>query len=317
MGIQAGITFSQGAALPSYCASGKLALEGSTAFAPTAQKIAEKYTSVCRGTTISVSGITWFSGLNAVAAQVGGPSAGAGGAADPASGRAVGVEQMAMSDRQAPEGYSALYGNPVAVILFAVVVNKATDIYNLTTAQLYGIFMGRFTNWKQVGGADLPIKIVARTTTSGTRRTFDDKILGGQAEPQFSSYDCVKKDAVPTAKVTRCEVSDTNTLLQDVNSIPGAIGYAQVSDAQGFRNGRNSISEIKIDGQDPTFNAAQADTYPVLDGRVPLYRRPSAGGSLEADFLGYINGAIADNILFNNDYTPCVDGVQSLMKTLC
>jgi ABC-type phosphate transport system substrate-binding protein len=68
-GIQAGITVSQGAALPSYCASGRLSLSGSTAFTPTAQQIASSYTAVCRGAAISVSPNATFNGLNAVAAQ--------------------------------------------------------------------------------------------------------------------------------------------------------------------------------------------------------------------------------------------------------
>src|SRR5262249_49431113 len=144
------------------------------------------------------------------------------------------TERMAMSDGKAPAGYPTLTGNPVAVIVFAVVVNKGTGVYNLTTAQLRDIWLGNITNWAQLKGPDLPISIVARTTASGTRRTFDDKILGGRAEPPFSSYNCVDKNAVPLSRVIRCEVTDTGTLLQRVNSIPGAIGYAQVSDAANY-----------------------------------------------------------------------------------
>jgi phosphate transport system substrate-binding protein len=44
VGIQAGITFSQAPALPAYCATGRLSLSGSTAFAPTAQEIASTNT---------------------------------------------------------------------------------------------------------------------------------------------------------------------------------------------------------------------------------------------------------------------------------
>jgi len=42
-----------------------------------------------------------------------------------------------------------------------------------------------------------------------------------------------------------------------------------------------------------------------------------APGSLEADFLGYINSTTSDNILYSNDYTPCIDRGQSLIRTLC
>jgi hypothetical protein len=82
------------------------------------------------------------------------------------------------------------------------------------------------TNWRQVGGADLPVRLVGRTSESGTRRAFDDKVLGGRDEPQFSSYDCVSKNAVPSSPVIRCEVPDTGTLLRRINTIPGTIGCA-------------------------------------------------------------------------------------------
>jgi len=310
VGIQAGITFGQAAALPSYCASGNLAVEGSTAFAPTAQMIASAYTAVCRGATISVSGIATFNGLNAVAAQ---ESSRLADPADPPSGQAAGTEQMAMSDGKAPAGYNGLVGNPVAVIRFAVVVNKADNIYNLTTAQLRAIWLGKITNWKQLGGSDKPIKIVARTTASGTRRTFDQRILGGQAEPPFSSYNCISKNAVPAAKVIRCEVTDTKTLLQRVNSIDGAIGYAQVADAATYAN----VSVIKINGWDANSSAVKPGSYPYWTVEYLYTAGHPAPGSLEADFLGYINSTISDDILRSKDYTPCIDRGQSLMDTLC
>jgi phosphate transport system substrate-binding protein len=285
--------------MPTYCATGQLNLSGSTAFAPAAKAIASAYTSVCPGASISVSPIATFNGLNAVVAQAGAETSGP---ADP------GPEEMAMSDGPVPQGYSALTGNPVAVILFAVVVNSETGIYNLTVAQLRGIFLGKITNWKQVGGPNLTIKIVARTTASGTRHTFDDKILGDQAEPPFSSYDCATKNAVPQAAYIRCEVTDTGTLLQRVSSIAGAIGYAQVSDAANHRN----ITEIHINAADSAISAVSARTYPYWTVEYLYSAGPPAPGSLAAHFLSYLKTSSASDILRADEYTPCIDRGQSL-----
>ena len=309
LGVQAGITFSQTPALPSGCASGHLALEGSTAFAPAAQEIGKAYTTVCDSATVSVSAIATFNGLNAVAT--------AGSAGEPlAMAKAPAPQtatQIAMSDGPAPSGYPTLVGHPVAVILFAVVVNKQAGVYNLTTAQLRGIFLGTITNWKQIDGVNLPIRIVARTTASGTRRAFDQKVLGGQAEPPFSSYDCISKNAVPASRVIRCEVSDTSTLLQRVNAIPGAIGYAQISDAATYPN----IEPIKINGWDSTIGDVEQGFYPFWTVEYLYTSGSPARGSLAADFLSYMRSATSSDILRGDDYTPCVDRGQSLMSTLC
>jgi phosphate transport system substrate-binding protein len=309
VGIQAGITFGQTPAMPSGCGSGQLALEGSTAFAPTAQEIGAAYTAVCRGAAVSVSAIATFNGLNAVAT---GDSAGHSQTAAKATRPGI-ATQIAMSDGPAPAGYPMLVGHPVAVILFAVVVNKQANVFNLTAAQLRDIFLGTITNWNQVNGADLPIRIVARTTGSGTRRAFDQKVLGGGAEPPFSSYDCVSKNAVPASRVIRCEVSDTSTLLQRVNTIPGAIGYAQLSDAATYPN----VDPIKINGWDPNIGAVERGSYPFWTVEYLYTSGSPASGSLAADFLGYMRSTTSSDILRSDDYTPCVDRGQTLMNTLC
>ena len=306
-GVQAGITFAQSAALPAYCASGRLLLEGSTAFAPTARSISQEYMSLCPGASISVSANGTFNGLNAVAATAKpGPS---GAAATPPG---AGTQEMAMSDGPVPAGYPTLLGHPVAVIIFAVVVNRKAGIYNLTTTQLREIFLGKITNWKQVGGPDLPVRIVARTTASGTRRAFDQKVLG-QPEPLFSSYDCVTNNAVPASRVIKCEVNDTSTLLERVNSIAGAIGYAQVSDASSYPN----VGRLWINGRDSTLGNVKAGTYPYWTVEYLYTLHAPGSGSLEADFLKYINSTTSDDILRTNNYTPCIDRGQSLMATLC
>jgi phosphate transport system substrate-binding protein len=73
---------------------------------------------------------------------------------------------------------------------------------------LRAIFAGTITNWQQVGGVNLPVRVVARTSGSGTRRTFDAKVLDSPSEPAVSSFECVSKNAVPDAPMIRCEVPD-------------------------------------------------------------------------------------------------------------
>ena len=54
------------------------------------------------------------------------------------------------------------------------------------------------------------------------------------------------------------EVADTGTLLTRVNDIPGAIGYAQISDAATHPD----VETIKLNGWDPTIGAVQQGAYP-------------------------------------------------------
>jgi ABC-type phosphate transport system substrate-binding protein len=306
VGAQAGVSFSQGASMPSTCGTGRLTLEGSTAFAPIAQQIGQAYTSLCRGAAISVNAISTFNGLNAL------NSAGSAARASSAK-RQAATAQVAMSDGPAPGGYPALVGHPVGVIIFGVMVNKQAGVFNLTVAELRGMFLGTITNWRQVNGANLPIRIVARTPGSGTRRAFDDKVLGGHDEPPFSSYNCVSKNAVPDSRVTKCEVADTATLLQRVNEIPGAIGYAQISDAATFAN----VERVKLNGWDPDIGAVERGAYPYWTVEYIYTYGTPASDTLAAAFLNYVNSDTAKDILRSAAYTPCIDRQQSLTSTLC
>ena len=65
----------------------------------------------------------------------------------------------------------------IAYDALAVVVNPANKVTNLTREQLEGIFTGRITNWKEVGGADMKIVPYARETSSGTYEFFKESVL--------------------------------------------------------------------------------------------------------------------------------------------
>ncbi|MBO0807109.1 MAG: substrate-binding domain-containing protein [Actinobacteria bacterium] len=302
-GLLTGVFLATGTSLPSACGSGQLTLLGSTAFAPSARQIGQAYRHVCPGVTVGVQANGTFNGLNELNST---------GARHP---RAAAAE-IAMSDGPAPSGYPALVAHPVGVIVFTLVVNRHTGVFRLTTAQVRGIFKGTITNWRQLGGADLPISIISRDPESGTRRTFGQKVLDA-AEPGFSSYDCVHKNADPGAPVIRCEEPSTSVLLQDVARVPGAIGYAEASDVSQLASPQ--VQRVALDG-------LSADTGAVGYGRTQYhfwtveqlytYGSPPAG-SLAAGFLGYLNSFAARDILRGRGYLPCADQGGSLRRVAC
>lgn len=91
------------------------------------------------------------------------------------------------------------------------VVNKDVSVSNLTMAQLKGIFTGKYTNWKQVGGKNEKITVVNRAQGSGTRATFESAVLEG-------------------AKAVKAQEQDSNGTVQKiVSSTPGTISYLAFS----------------------------------------------------------------------------------------
>jgi phosphate transport system substrate-binding protein len=71
--------------------------------------------------------------------------------------------------------------NPVGVVIaidcITIVVNGDNPVDKLTFGQLGAIFRGDVKNWKEVGGADIPITLYGRQSNSGTYVVFRERVL--------------------------------------------------------------------------------------------------------------------------------------------
>lgn len=92
-----------------------------------------------------------------------------------------------------------------------IIINKDNPIKSLSSEQVKDIFSGKITNWKDVGGNDMPIIIVWGKLIKGVNDLFERKIMGGQP---------VSKELL--------EVDSAVDVKQTVSSNPEAIGLASV-----------------------------------------------------------------------------------------
>lgn len=204
------------------CVQGSITASGSTALAPLVKAVAQKYSSNCSGATITVN----LGGSKTGLANVEAGSVDIGNSDVPAN----------------PQTQADLVDHQVAVVVFAVIVNKGVTVTNLTTAQVKQIYSGQVTNWKQVGGPSLPIVVVSRPASSGTRATFQKYVLGG---PETISG--------PASLTT----DSTGTVVTNVAQTPGAIGYA----ATGPAMLNSGVTLLTIDGSAPTTDNAKTNAY--------------------------------------------------------
>lgn len=63
----------------------------------------------------------------------------------------------------------------------AVITNKDNRIEKLSKEQLQGIFTGKISNWKDVGGKDMPVLVIWGTLIPGTNTMFGKVVLDGAA----------------------------------------------------------------------------------------------------------------------------------------
>jgi phosphate transport system substrate-binding protein len=128
----------------------------------------------------------------------------------------------------------------------AVVVNPNNKVSNLTREQLSNIFTGKITNWKEVGGENLPIVVYSRETSSGTYEFFKEHIL----ENKNYASNVLSMPA-------------TGAIIQSVSQTKGAIGYVGLA----YIEKTVKTINVSFDGKtfvSPKMETAKNHTYPVV-----------------------------------------------------
>lgn len=221
-----------------------LNVAGSTTVLPIVQAAAEEFQKERPGTKIAVQGGGSSTGIEAAT---------------------TGTADIGTSSRElkGAEKNAGLVDHIIAIDAIAIIVNPSNPVSNLTKAQLKGIFGGRIQNWREVGGADLPIVLVNRDEASGTREAFQKRVLGGE-----SFY----KRAViqPGSGQVRSIVEGT----------PAAIGYMSL----GYVT--RQVKVVKYGGVAPTKVSIAKGQY-GLQRKLHLFTKGEAKGKVK-DFIDFI-----------------------------
>ncbi|MNI14419.1 Phosphate-binding protein PstS 1 precursor [compost metagenome] len=209
---------------------GKITVNGSTALLPLTLQAAKEFQKLHPKVKIAASG----------KGSVTGPQAVKKGIAD------IGAcDWDASIDVPGFKAFSGQVANKVAVIPFATIVNKSVKVDNLTTEQLKGIYSGKITNWKDVGGEDKDIVVITRSFGSGTRVNYQSKALGGG--------DIVKKEK------NYKEVGSSGDMKTAVATTPNSIGYIDLTYITG-----SDIKAVKHDG-------VAATSENVINGKYKIW----------------------------------------------
>lgn len=205
----------------------KLHIEGSTTVGPIADGFAEVFKDMYPDVTITVN------------------KSGSGtGAAALMDGRCdIATMSRFMKDQEFKDAVAKgvlPVAHVVAMDGVCIVVHPSNPIGALKTEQIRDIYLGKITNWSQLGGPNLSIVVISRDTASGTYDTFENFIMDKQKMASNVEYVSTNPQAFARVKNTR-----------------GAIGYV------GFGFVQSGVKAVVLDGVKPSRETILSGKYPV------------------------------------------------------
>lgn len=192
----------------------------------------------------------------------------------------TGTADIGSSSRELESGEKGLNEFPIAMDGIAVIVHPSNKkVKDLTMDELKGIFGGKITNWKKLGGANAKIVIVNREAGSGTRGAFEEMVMGKNSP---LSNDCLVQASTGAVKST-------------VAITPEAIGYISM----GYID--NTVKAIKVDGFTANEDNVKAKNYKIA--RPFLYLTKSKPTGLVKAYLDFVLGPEGQKIVAK-EYLP-------------
>ena len=144
----------------------------------------------------------------------------------------------------------------------SIYINPKNSVKNLTIDQIASIYKCEITNWIDVGGNDIPIIPITRSSASGTYLYFIKHVLKGEEI-------CI---TIPIVNTTR-EI--TRFVKNNINAIGyGGIGYT------------DSSMQCNVNGVEPTRENVLNNTYPISRYlRFYTSRKPKGNVKLFIDWV--------------------------------
>lgn len=245
---------------------GSITVNGSTSVQPLAEELAKAFKEKKPDVMIDIQG--------------GGSGVGVKSAMD-------GVVDIGMSSRELKADEKSLKEFKIAIDGIAVIVNPVNKVENLTVEQIFKIYTGEITDWKDVGGNPGKITVVTREEGSGTRGAFIE----------LTGIETDDGDKTVESAITQ---GSTGAVITTVAGDPNAVGFASFGSAKD----KAEIKMISVDGKACNEENLSSGAYKISRPFLMLTNAEPAGPV--KSFLDFILGAEGQEIVAEHGYLKSV-----------
>lgn len=179
---------------------------------------------------------------------------------------------------------SAAAEHTIAIDGLAVIVHPNNPVKALTVDQVKSIFTGQVNNWRQLGGFDATITVLARDAQSGTFDTFNSMVL---------------KKTPLAANARRFE--SNNVLSSEVSNNPTAIGFTSIA-AVG-NNTVLAVAEGETQFLRPNQLTVASEDY-LLSRRLFMYTPTEKQNPQAKNFVDYCLSSQGQELVAETGFVP-------------
>lgn len=159
---------------------------------------------------------------------------------------------------------------PIALEGISIYLHPRNAVTELKPQQVFDIFSGRVTNWKELGGTDAPIHVYSFDTTTGRYWYLFDDLMNRAPFVKTVRYTEEFSSLSPPEGLARKE----EEMLKWVSEDPGAIGFGDLKKVR-------VVKIAKISGVWPTPDDVRSGRYPFARRLAFVMSSRPAGMLLE------------------------------------
>lgn len=240
--------------------SGNLTLTGSTSMSDVSTALAEAF--MIKNPDVTVS--------------VGGNGSGEGPTAVNDGTAQIGMLSRQLKDSEEPTKFDQ---HIIGYDGIAVIVNAASGVSDLTPEQVKDIFIGKITNWSELGGEDAIIQCIGREAASGTRGAFEELI------------------DIEDAAIYAEEQNSTGNVKQAVSGNPNAIGYISLSAVD------ETVKAVCLSSVTPSEATVKSGEY-MLQRPFLMIAKAQTTDALTQAFLDFVYSDEGQAIIADDGIVP-------------
>lgn len=184
--------------------------------------------------------------------------------------------------------------NPVAWDALVVITHKENPVESISMEQLKRLYRGEISNWKELGGEDRPLKLLARNgRISGVGLSIRQLVFG---DPEM---DFVADRLFPSS----------GPLEKAVEQDPASVAITGISSAR-----KRNVKVLSLEGKRPSYENIKSGNYLLYRPLYLVTRSQGEHADEIARFLAFSHSREGREIIRSNGVVPYLEAVRLSFK---